>query len=280
MAPESGRRSGRIPKEIAVLLVGCDTLGKEFAEETKTLVLSRHGASLLSQHKLVPEQEMLIRSLVTNKEGEVRVVGQIGEREDGYIYGVAFLDPDINFWDIEFPPPTEAEKQAERVLLECSGCRDRKMTFLDALELDVFVVNQGILRYCKRCLASTVWKGIRDGVESAPIPPQPRQEPQPEVAPTAPARPANRRRHLRTNVNFSACIRSSESGEEIVVCENISRGGFCFKSRKRYVEKSLIEVAIPYTPGSANIFVPARIVHVQQLPNEKLFRCGAAYVKL
>jgi hypothetical protein len=283
------RRSGRIPKQIAIILSGSDTEGKGFSEETKTLVLSRHGASVLSQHKLVPEQEMFIRSLETNKEVEVRMVGEIGQREDGYIYGVAFVDPNINFWEMEFPPPTAPEKAPSSIWLECSGCHTREAANLDALEQDVYAVNQGIVRYCKRCLLQTIWKQVRGVVAGEPVapppPPPPPPEPKPEVlaeaspAPAAPAtRPENRRREVRAKVNLKACIRYSGI-EEVVACENMSRGGVCFLSRKQYPVESRIEIAVPYSPGGQSIFVPALIAHVQELPKEKLYRCGVAYVK-
>jgi hypothetical protein len=66
---------------------------------------------------------------------------------------------------------------------------------------------------------------------------------------------------------------------DIVLCENVSRGGLCFKSTLRYSETASIEVAAPYSPGSAHIPVPAQIVYVQELPGEKLFRYGVQYVQ-
>jgi hypothetical protein len=283
MPPEGIRRSGRIPKEIAILLLGSDTEGKGFAEESKTLVLSRHGATLLSRNKLVPEQEIFLRYLGTNKEVEVRLVGQIGERTDGYIYGVAFLDPNVNFWGVEFPPATQRERNTGRVLLECSGCHIREPADLDTLEQDVYAVNEGILRYCKHCLLQTIWKQVRGEPDSKPpdsnpIAPPPVPEPQPEVPPPPPVPPKNRRREVRARVNLKACIRFSGS-EEVVVCEDMSRGGLSFKSRKHYPEKTTIEVAAPYSPDSESIFALAEIMHVQELPKEKRFRCGAAYVR-
>jgi hypothetical protein len=275
MPPPGIRRSARIPKEIAIMLSGSDTDGRGFAEETKTIVLSRHGASILSRYKLVPEQEMFIRHLGTNKEVEVRLVGQIGERSDGYIYGVAFLDPQVNFWEIEFPPATQPETMKASVVLECSGCKTRVPADLDALEEDVYAVNEGILRYCKQCLLQTIWRQVRGEPETRPVPPALVPEP-PPAAPPPP--PKNRRREVRAKVNLKACVRFS-GGEEIVVCEDMSRGGLCFKSRKNYPEKSLIEVAAPYSPDSQSIFAFAEIMHVQELPKQKGFRCGAAYVK-
>ena len=52
-----------------------------------------------------------------------------------------------------------------------------------------------------------------------------------------------------------------------------------FKTRKQYSVKTDIEVASPYSPGSLNIFVRGQIVHVEEVPGEKSFRCGVAYAK-
>jgi len=84
---------------------------------------------------------------------------------------------------------------------------------------------------------------------------------------------------VRTKVNFKACIRSFAHGDDVVACEDVSRGGLCFKSRKPYAERFKVEVAAPYTPGVQNFFTPAEIVHVQELKDEKKFRCGVAYLK-
>jgi hypothetical protein len=110
------------------------------------------------------------------------------------------------------------------------------------------------------------------------------EEPQPQPAPVAvaeakpAARQENRRKHVRTKVNFKACIKSFAFGEDIVACEDISRGGLCFKSRKPYTAKFKIEVAVPYAPGVQNFFVPGEIVRVEELAKEKIFRCGVAYL--
>ena len=49
----------------------------------------------------------------------------------------------------------------------------------------------------------------------------------PPLASAVVAKAANRRRDVRTRVNFSACVRCEET-EEIVVCANLSRRGFAF----------------------------------------------------
>jgi PilZ domain len=283
------RRSGRISKEIPVVLSGSDTGGRQFSETTKTLVLSRHGASVLSRYKLVPEQEIFLLAVGTKREVEVRICGQIGEGEHGYIYGVAFVDPTVNYWEIEFPPVRGLEKDLSRVTLECTGCRQRAAVEFDATEMDVYLVNESALRYCKRCLNSTAWK-----ITTEPTAPEAPVGPKHEAA--APAQqetkletelaaessvkpPPNRRKDRRTKVKFSACIRCAGAADEIVACEDVSRGGFCFRSSRQYPEETLLEVALPYTPGQVPIFVPARIGNVRKLQDGRIYRYGAAYVR-
>lgn len=295
MPPEGVRRSSRIPKEIAILLVGSDMEGKMFSERTKTVLLSRHGAGIVSQYALSAEQELILRRLDTNKEAEVRVVGNLGAHGKSYTYGVAFLHAETDLWEIQFPSMTDSEKHASLVLLQCSGCKAKEMVQQSDLESDVYLVNEGIVRACKSCGSSTFWRKPIDDIGDEPIPPEEapaevaeKEESVQAQAPPSPdvetaARPAarmeNRRKHVRTKVSFKACIRSFTFGEDIVSCEDMSRGGLRFKSRKEYVAKTEVEVAAPYSPGAHAIFVRAQIVHVEELKEERRFRCGVCYAK-
>lgn len=320
--PEHVRRSSRIPKELTIFIVGSDMEGKVFTERTKTVVLSRHGAGIISEFPLSAEQELIIRRDGSTKEAEVRVVGQLGAVEGGHLYGVAFLDPNLEFWGIEFPPLTDAEKQGERKVLECVSCKGREVVHQSDVEADVFTINQGLVRYCQKCGMSTIWKLALGDVETGPEPsttqenaqaaPQlvPADIPQPANAPSsvtlepvappdtaqappplepvpvsaaappgAPPRKENRRKHVRTRVNFKACVRYQNYPDDVVACEDMSRGGLRFKSNRRYPEKANIEVAAPYEPGSPAIFVSAQIVHAQELPGGKSYRYGVAYMR-
>jgi hypothetical protein len=94
-----------------------------------------------------------------------------------------------------------------------------------------------------------------------------------------PAAPGvDRHKHPRIKVNYIALVRHAERGEEFVQCEDVSRGGLRFKSTSRYLEQTLIEVAAPYSSGQPAIFVPARMVYVQELPEQNLFRYGVQYL--
>ena len=374
------RRSGRIPKEIPIVLIGSDLAGKIFSEPTKTVLLSLHGAGLLSRHKLCPEQEMVLRWPERNKEAEIRVVGQIGEDSGVYTYGVAFFDHVEHFWEMEFPLPSPAEQELGMLTLVCSVCQTLERLDDQSIEADVVATNAGVLRYCKRCGNSTIWKLGQPGElpavpanvgapstapprtpmavtiapprrvasppawpsgfsSASPVPfpgaPQPGsvdasaysaaspsdlvvglptpsrtsatspfRAPNPytsapgslqspttplQTVPAAAEKPAasspkfggarvNRRKYPRIRVNYIALVRHAERGEEFVQCEDVSRGGLRFKSTSRYMEQTLIEVAAPYSSGQAAIFVAARIVFVQELPEQSLFRYGVEYI--
>lgn len=329
MPPDSRRRSSRIPRQLAIFLIGSDIEGRVFSEETKTVVLSRHGAGITSQYKLSAEQEIILRDVNSGTEAEARVVGQIGAQDYTYIYGVAFLDSTLNFWGLEFGELTDSEKEASRALLQCSSCELRETVEHTDLEADVFAINRSSVRYCKRCGSSTVWKQApgEPATSRAPLPAKPaivdrsvgevdRPDvdstdstvsyepldtesvlspplPRPssvkstaparsEASPTAPQaqeRPEDRRKHARARVKFKACVRRAGMPDDVVSCEDMSRGGLRFKSKKQYFENTSIEIAVPYSPGGQSIFVPAQIVYVHETPGEGLFHCGVAYIK-
>ena len=394
------RSSARIPKQIPILLIGSDLDGRMFSERTTTVVLSLHGAGILSRHKLSPEQELILRWPEKNKETEIRIVGQIGEQSGQHTYGVAFFDTNLNFWEMDFPPITEYEKQFGLITLFCTACNTREKIDDTSVEADVCATNTSVLRTCNRCGFATLWKPVTADTPPAPsplpaaparqlppfsapaIPPpppapapashfNPAQDPdllpphappapqpsfytqQPGFLPTAPSAPShfsashsayagdspelmtgpiiaspdvagsplrqlpaavltiappspgdsarapqtpsaaaagvnhptaalrsNRRKHPRVKVSYSACVRHPEREDDIVTCEDMSKGGLRFKSTRQYYPQSLIEVAVPYDSKNQHpIFGPARIVFVEPLPEQSLFRCGVQYLQ-
>jgi len=272
------RRGDRIPKEIGILLVGWDAQGVEFMEQTKTVVLSRHGAGIVSTHKLAAEQELVIVHQESNRETEIRVVGQIGCEGDSYTYGVAFLDPVVDFWGVEVPSASQVEILGRRMVLQCSICGRRELADLGTLKSDIYAIHDGILRSCKRCNGSTLWKQSSEDIPDESKAPESALV-SPELAPSTVAY-EDRRKHVRIKVSFTASIRSYGLDDEIVICENVSRGGLCFRSKRRYYETARIEVAAPFSPGSPCILVPGQIVYVQELPGGNAFRYGVQYFTL
>jgi len=189
MPPDGMRRSSRIPKEIAILLVGSNMDGKVFSEETKTVVLSRHGAGIVSQYVLSAEQELILRRLDTEQEAEVRIVGQLGSHGESHTYGVAFLDAEMDLWGVDFPGMTDSEREASRVLLQCCSCKAREMVQQSDL-IGRYLVNEGIIRFCRKCGSSTVWKRAAGDAAGETLPPEntpPEAEQRAEPVETLPA---------------------------------------------------------------------------------------------
>jgi hypothetical protein len=92
-------------------------------------------------------------------------------------------------------------------------------------------------------------------------------------------RPVNKRRNVRIRASFSACARHPAHADEIVECENVSKGGVCFHSLQQYPLDSFIEIAAPFSPGEAALFVPAQIKRVEPLSGGLVFRYGVEYTE-
>ena len=212
-----------------VELFGSDLDGRAFVEQTRVIVRSRDGVTVVSENKLAPESEVIVRNPVTNEEAVARVVDLIQDAIVVRTYGIAFIDPSVNLWHIDFPIA-----QAKETTLRMAEC--------GAVE--------------------------RGGTDRRTI--------RPAGEPTARA-VQERRKERRTAMKAVACIRCY--GEEVVVeCEDVSRGGFRFKSSKAYPEEAMIEAAVPYAKDNLNIFVSGQIAYQQELSGG-FYRHGVVYLR-
>ena len=292
MTLERLRRSDRISISIPVEIFGADFTGEHFVEHCKTVIVSRHGATIIVSRKLAPDLELILKRPGTKKEALVRVIGQIGGQHEGYVYGVALMDNTVNLWNIYFPALSDSQSAVGRALLECSRCKNREVVYMNEVEAEVYEANLALQRSCNACGNSSVWKTVPAELADEPGPSIPAEGQAPSAG-SAPAQPdgdqlpphepptavISRRKDLRIKSNMPACIRQPGFDEELVTCDDISRGGLVFRSAKRYFLGSRIEVANPYAAGAANIFVPARIVFTQELPKEGVYKYGVCYLK-
>jgi hypothetical protein len=165
------------------------------------------------------------------------------------------------------------------MLLECTSCRSREVVYLNELELGTFETNRGIARHCKTCGVPSIWvqalhedekklaratRSKRGADGQAGIPPGGEQR---------------ERQRLRLKTRLTACVRQPNADDELAVCEDISPVGMCFRSKRHYQANAEIEVAVPYSPDAANIFLPARVVYSEEMPKAGLFRHGTEYRK-
>ncbi len=238
-----------------------------------TMLVSRNGGVLRLPEKLFTGQEITLHRKVEGDEARstrARIVAEIDREPEGFIYAVAMLEPQADFWDIEFPAMHQSEEALARLLMECSFCQRREVVYLNEMELKSFEIRKCVARVCRHCDAPSIW------VEAATAP---NVDGTLQSQTDAEARVIPRRNRTRIKARVLACIRRRGFQEEVAVCEDLSKGGLSFRSRNRYPEGTRLEVAVPYTPGAGAIFVPIRIVSSQPLTAAGLFRHGAAYLK-
>jgi len=272
------RRSDRISVELPIIISGVDVLGENFAEPGRTIVIARYGAKILTYRKLTPELEVLIQCLMTREESEARVLGHMREGTEGIYYGIELIDQQVNLWGVEFPPIEESKTAVGRALMVCTRCRNRELVYLNEFEAEVLERYRSLWRFCKKCLDTNLWK--ETWVQANEELPQEISGAGPDVASmhAPPKRTRDDRKSVRLDLHMKALIRDLQGWEEVVVTEDISRGGFRFTSHKHYGVDWKIEVALPYSSGGHNVFSLAMIKHSMPVRGTQDFVYGAAYI--
>lgn len=278
----SVRRSDRVSFTVLLEASGTDSQGREFKEPARTLLLNRSGAVITLDRELVAGHKIHVRRQApseTHRQCDVRIVGHFGRQKEGHLYGIEILDPSVDLWGVDFPEIAESAEAVARMLLECTYCRNREVVYLNELELQGFETNRGIARHCRNCRVPSIWTQAphEDEKKFAARPAAAGRTGHPETAAAYESAQQERRRNRRAT-RLTACIRQQGSDDELAVCEDISPIGTCFRSKRRYDADEVVEVAVPYAPDAANIFLPARVVYSEELPKAGLFRHGAEYV--
>ena len=275
MGSRSNRRSDRISISFPLEAAGIDAENRPFIESAATVVVNRHGALIAIQRPLkIGEIIRMSRQLLdgSRREAEVRVVAFEKDSSGAPAYGVAFVDSTLDFWEIEFPSAAQSVDAVVRLLVECAHCGSQELAYLDSRELKEFEANRLFARNCRTCESPTIWKQPLELLRRSASDSR-------RAGADADEGTSAGRETTRYHTRLTACVREHVGAEEMAVCENVSRKGIAFRSRRKYDEGSQLEVAVPYTPGTANVFIPATVVHVRALPTAGLYRHGVKYVR-
>jgi hypothetical protein len=102
-ASELGRHLRRSPRKAASVAVRLrfDELGGAWEEETETVLVSRHGASLRCSRPADPRASLQVVRLDTGQKVQARVAWQRPAGNEGSRIGVEFVDCD-NFWGLDW----------------------------------------------------------------------------------------------------------------------------------------------------------------------------------
>jgi hypothetical protein len=256
--------------QLPVEVIGCDLFGQQFFETTETLSISRSEVSILLNCKLAADAEVILRNPETNEEAIACVVGQLHEEGDGHVYGLVFLDPSVNLWHIKFPEATSAKM----VQLACTTCHGLGTHLLCEAEVEICEAGGELTRRCEKCNSTALWRDPNRLASPKKPANASKQKPIPILAATP---KEDRRKTRRALMTMTACVRYSGL-EDVVTCEDISKGGFRFTGRKQYPEGTRVEVAVPYEDSTTNIFSPAVVKYCHPMP-KGLFRHGVSHVK-
>ncbi len=278
---EFKRRSDRIALSVPVEISGTDATDKPFTESTLTLSIDRYGASILLTHRLKGRQEIKLKCIPTGREATARVARQVGESPQGYLYGLELMDTAADLWGIKFPTLTGSEKAAGRVLLECSVCHDCEVGYLNTESLNAFQAASCISRKCQRCNLATTWgrASLQTLLGGSSAAPDLGQAGISQTSEQSGLKTKKQRAEPRQPLSVPACIRSAQYGDEIVLTQDVSEGGACFRTLNNYAKGENLEIAIPYFPAGANVLASAQIAWRQDSQAGPVKTYGLSYLR-
>jgi hypothetical protein len=99
-----GRRSQRIDLSVSVVVHRPRNEGPQFSENTKTLVVSAHGALVALKGMVAPKQRLLLQNTASGEQQECRVVSVNKDLTGPPTVAVEFAKPAPSFWRVAFPP--------------------------------------------------------------------------------------------------------------------------------------------------------------------------------
>ena len=260
------RNSDRIRYAFRVHVTGTDSTGYDFSQPMRSEVVTRDGGLLVCP--LVLNVGDVINLMRGEKQVNARIVGQVGLVGGEHLYGIRFLEPASEFWGIKF-----AERRMEaagRAVLECGACTTQQVLLLGEIEMLVFESTKVVTHNCDVCARQTLW--IEPSVLGEPdlLTGSDAFQKTGDYTQVRPKRPAsvNDRKHQRISMrNTKACLRRPGNPDDVVGVIDLSRGGVHFVSYVDYGKGAIVEVAVPFTNGGANVFVPAEVVRVQCRPS-------------
>ena len=278
MKREETRRSDRIKLTLPLEVHGTDENGQGFEVEARTSVLSRHGARIHLNRRLERDQTVRIVNLMGRRAADFRVVGAVTPfSAEGGEYGVEYLNHGENIWGIQFPPLGAGETAESIAMLECRNCRSLELWPLSLVEVEVLQTSGILSKLCARCQTTAPWS--YSDPQTIMAGPQGFSVENHKSAPAVGARGRERRRYRRVALRLPIRVRDYAGGVEITQCENISKGGLCFVSEKKYGIGEGLLVTCPYQSAGENIEVRAHVVGARKVEGSPHYIYGIQFAR-
>ena len=158
MEDSKQRRSPRLAFPAPIRVMGQNTAGNYFYENTSTLVVNREGARIHLTENPAPGKDLFILSQETDRGGRFRLVGDRRELAGLYrSWGVELVKAPQNIWGIEFPTLEPNDRDAVRVMLKCEACHTRERLYLEEDRVESMIEGGGLRRECGVCKLPRLW---------------------------------------------------------------------------------------------------------------------------
>jgi diguanylate cyclase (GGDEF)-like protein len=171
-SPSKGRRTERIMLEIPIRVLSFGGAAGGFSEDTRTILVNRHGGLIALRHPVAQDEIIRIINLENLREDDFRVAGL--SRQDGPDYaewGVECLDKNRSLWEIDFPPPLEVNDAKGGALLQCEACGKQSFMVLSLTEVGTLDSDGAIEKFCEKCGELKRWAYTEEiRVPKIPVP--------------------------------------------------------------------------------------------------------------
>ncbi len=262
----------------------------EFSEETHTVLVNRDGGLIRLKQRVAPDQTLRLTNLLNYREADFRVVGQARAESEGITqWGVECLEPDRSIWEVEFPPPMNAESEKAAALLRCRLCGKEVLNVLSLTEVDILDSAGRLERLCDLCGQLTPWE-YSDGTRRPPAEParpsgpaaEQRTAAKPLLTPAPPKpeawdRATERRLKKRMPLKLPVRVRNASDETEIAKTENISKGGLGVTLQMRLNVGDLVRIECPYSATGEHIEQRAEVRRVIPICKGRTWLYGLRY---
>ncbi|MGE5325623.1 MAG: PilZ domain-containing protein [Deltaproteobacteria bacterium] len=257
-AARSGRRSKRPMMRIPIEVHGTDASGQAFSETTHTVGVNRNGARISLRNSPLPGARITITNLAREESCAFRVVDRTATTYGDHAeWGVECLEPDRNFWGINFPEVTPGAPHGEGidVMLECAECHARELAQLTMQHYRELSVNSALIRECSRCGRPTKWEfGFAEVLPEESL----RKAPASVAAALRLPGGKDRRQTKRYVAMLPVRLRTDSGKMETARSENLCKLGLCFVSEIPLEPGDTIYLSVgPLESGKKEL--PARV---------------------
>jgi Tfp pilus assembly protein PilZ len=244
------RRTERILAPVRIRVIGNDTSGVSFAEETVTVSFNQQGARISLTRSLLPEDIVLVKNLENGVEDEFRVVGAFqqvfGSRRE---WGVEAINLDSGIWGVEFAPNEDSAQP--KVLIECAACQTAAQTTLSSIEYEVLLATGLISRHCDRCNETTRWRPSTQAVTAEILV---------RSNKVASKGTQETRRTRRLKLTMQLRVRNSWGVVDIAQTRDVSKAGLCFVSTQRFSPGDEIYITLPYAQSQTPVETKGKVI--------------------